>query len=308
MIGRIKSNKPLEAANKIEYLQLMKFSVAGTSYGINIAKVRGILQYSKYSVTPMPNANPFVEGVFTPRDETITVIDLGAYMSAPPSDDQETDILILTKINDIETAFHVHEVETIIGVPLQDIQKPDATIYDGEKSIATGIARIGEEHITIIDFEKILYDITPSLRFDNVDFNGFETRENTTKPILIVEDSPLLESMTVSSLKKAGYVNVACTSNGQEAWDLLRSYKESDKPIEQLVAAIIADIEMPVMDGYTLLRLIKGDHVLKKIPVFLFSSTITDDTCKRGAELGAVGSVSKPKFASVLSLLDKHLL
>ena len=306
MVGSKRAAKINEGGQ--ETLQLMEFIVAGGHFGINVAKVDEIMKYSQYPITPMPNSNPFVEGIFRPRTDTMTVINLAAYMGLPPSQDEERDILIITKLNNVKTAFHVHGVEAINKVEMTAIEKPDATIYGGEEGMSTGIAKHGDKLITIIDFEKILIDISPNLGFSPDDVNKLGNRSRSLKPILISEDSPLLERLIVGSLEKAGYVNITCTANGQEAWSLLESFKKSDGPLEEYVCAVITDIEMPLMDGHRLLRLIKDDSVLKKLPVIVFSSLITDDMRATGTALGAVGNVSKPEIANLVNILDAHIL
>jgi len=306
MVG---SKRAIESDSGIQSkLQLMEFIIAGGHFGINVAKVDEIMKYSQHPITPMPNSNPFVEGIFRPRTDTMTVINLAAYMGLPPSQDEERDILIITKLNNVKTAFHVHGVEAIEAVAVSDIEKPDVTIYGGEEGMSTGIAKYGDKLITIVDFEKVLYDISPNLGFSDSGLNRLGERNRSDKPILIAEDSPLLERQLLSSLEKAGYVNVVCTSNGQEAWNLLQSYKKSGDPIEQHVCAVIADVEMPLMDGHKLLSLIKEDNILGHIPVLIFSSLISDDMKETGSKMGAIGSISKPEIAELVTLLDQHIL
>ena len=288
-------------------IQLMEFVVAGGYYGINVAKVSHIMKYNQHPITPMPNSNPFVEGIFKPRDDTMTVINLAAYMGLPPSEDEEHDILIITKLNNVQTAFHVHGVEAIDVIPLSDIEKPDSTIYGGDESMATGVAKFNDKLITIIDFEKVLIDISPSLGFDTVELDKFGPRNSSLKPILVAEDSPLLERLIISALEKAGYINIVCTSNGQEAWNLLQEYKSRSGPIEDYVTAVITDIEMPIMDGHSLIRLLKSDNTYSKIPVFVFSSIVTDEMREMGEKLGVVDSVSKPEITKLVALLDQYL-
>ncbi len=62
---------------------VMEFKVDGKCYGINVAKVSIIMKYGE--VIPMPNANPYVEGIFKPRDEIITVVDLAKYLNLNPN-------------------------------------------------------------------------------------------------------------------------------------------------------------------------------------------------------------------------------
>ena len=306
MVGSKRAVEVNEGDNQT--LQLMEFVVAGGHFGINVAKVNEIMKYSQYPITPMPNSNPFVEGIIRPRTDTMTVINLAAYMGLPPSPDEQRDILIVTQINNLKTAFHVHGVEAINSVAMSDIEKPDSTIYGGEDGMATGVAKHGEKLITIIDFEKILFDISPHMGFSPEDLNKLGARNRSLKPILISEDSPLLERLILSSLEKAGYVNITCTANGQEAWSLLEGYRAAGGDIENHVCAVITDIEMPLMDGHRLLRLIKDDSHLSKVPVIVFSSLITDDMRVLGERLGAAANISKPEIANLVTILDQHIL
>jgi two-component system chemotaxis response regulator CheV len=49
----------------------MEFTICDRHFGINVAKVREIMRYNNYPITPMPNSNPYVEGVFKPSEEII---------------------------------------------------------------------------------------------------------------------------------------------------------------------------------------------------------------------------------------------
>lgn len=287
-------------------LEVMEFSIDNRFFGINVAKVVEIMQYNK--VTPMPNSNPFVEGVFKPRDMIMTVINLAAYMGLPPTENEDRNILIITNFNKTYTAFHVHSVEGIHRISWSDIEKPDPTIYGGEEGLATGIARYDGRLITILDFEKILADISPDLSIKVSDVDALGARTVSNKPILIAEDSPLLEKMISESLSKSGYENVTVCTNGQEAWDRLLQYKETGDDISKHVTCIVTDIEMPMMDGHRLLKLIRDDDVLKIIPVIIFSSLINDEMKIKGDSLGATAQITKPEIARLVTLIDKYIL
>jgi two-component system chemotaxis response regulator CheV len=287
-------------------LSVMEFTIGSQHFGINVAKVDEIMRYGVYDITPMPNANPFVEGVFKPREEIMTVINLAAYMGLPPSETPDRDILIVTMFNRVKNAFHVHDVKEINRISWTAIEKPDKAIYGGEEGLATGIAHYDNRLITIVDFEKILMDISPSSGIQVSDVSRFSDRPKSSKPILIAEDSPLLERMILESLEKAGYINVICCSNGKEAWDKLTTFKESGFPIRDQVAMVITDIEMPQMDGHRLLKLIREDEKLAEIPVVIFSSLITEEMMHKGERLGATAQLSKPDIAILVSIIDKY--
>lgn len=287
-------------------LELVEFTIADRHFGINVSKVDEIKRYEP--VTPMPNSNPYVEGVFKSRDEILTLINLATYLGLPSTENPERDIFIIAHFNQISTAFHVHRVEAIHRISWTDINKPDASIYGGTESLATGIATIDGRLITIVDFEKILTDISPETGIQVDDIKKLGPRVNTEKPILIAEDSPLLERLILESLEKSGYTNITCCSNGLEAWETLLSFKDFGGSITDHVCCIITDIEMPKMDGHRLLKLIKSDDSLEVIPVIIFSSLIDDEMRVKGKSLGATEQISKPEIARLVELIDKHIL
>ena len=118
----------------------------------------------------------------------------------------------------------------------------------------------------------------------------------------------LLSRMITESLRKAGYVNLAVTNNGQEAWSYLEEAKTQGDPIENHVCCIVSDIEMPQMDGHHLTKLIKNDPILRHIPVILFSSLINEEMRRKGEQVGADAQLSKPEIANLVGLIDRLAL
>ena len=287
-------------------LEVLEFTIADRHFGINVSKVVEIMQW--HEVTPMPNSNPFIEGVFKPRKIIMTLINLSAYLGLPESDNPERDIYIITNFNNNNAAFHVHSVEAIHRISWENIEKPDASIYGGGNGLATGIARIDDRLVTIIDFEKIIMDISPELGIKLSDIDRLGQRAQISKPILIVEDSQLLEKMLVEALQKSGYNNVLCRTNGKEAWDLLNSFKALEGTISDYVTCVITDIEMPQMDGHRLTKLIREDESFKDLPVIIFSSLINEEMKMKGESIGATAQISKPEIASLVELVDQYIL
>ena len=283
-------------------LEIMEFTVGGEIFGINVAKVREIMMYC--AVKPMQNSHPVIEGVFKPRQELITVINLADYLGLPPSQDIDHDIFIIANFNSLNFAFHVHSVVGIDRISWRKIQKPDKIIYGGSEGIATGIAEYEDRLITILDFEKIVAEICPETGIQLEDLDQLGNRERSDKKILIAEDSMLLSKMIIECLHRAGYVNTIKTDNGQEAWNYLEEAKASGDPIYEHVNLVVTDIEMPQMDGHRLTKLIKDDPALKRLPVVLFSSLINEEMRIKGEQLGAHAQITKPEIASLVELID----
>lgn len=284
-------------------LEIMEFTVGGELFGINIAKIREIMRAQE--TKRMPSSHNFVEGIFKQRGEVITVIDLAKCLNIERTENKSHDIFILTHFNKLNFAFRVESVVGIDRVSWEDIKKPDKVIYSGEDSVATAIAEYKDRLITILDFEKIIADISPetSITLDRLDELG--DRVESQKKILVAEDSMMLSNLIIGFLHKSGYKNTVKFNNGKEAWNYLTEAKESGLPISNYASCIVSDIEMPLMDGHRLTKLIKTDDELKHIPVILFSSLISDELRIKGQEVGADEQITKPEIVELVSIIDR---
>lgn len=285
--------------NGTNELEVLEFVLDGNAYGINVAKIKEIIPYQ--TVTPVPNAHPSIEGIFMPRDTMITAIDLKNCLQRGVS--KEGGLFIITNFNKLDIAFHVDEVRGIHRVSWENIIKPGATVSSAEESISTGIVKIDNRLIIILDFEKIVTDINPETGLKVSEIDEMGNRGRSTVPILIAEDSVLLNRLIVDSLKQAGYINLIHTCNGQEAYEVITKCKE-DGTLKQNVQCIITDIEMPIMDGHRLTKLVKDDDATKDIPVIIFSSLVNEEMKRKGEALGADAQLSKPEIGNLVRVID----
>ncbi|MDO5156725.1 MAG: chemotaxis protein [Eubacteriales bacterium] len=283
-------------------LEVLEFVIAGNHYGINVAKVREILTATH--ITPIPNSHPCIEGIFMPREDIITVIDLPKALGFVTHAMSEEKMLIVTNFNNLNIAFAVDQVLGIHRVSWQDIVKPDATVNAPGVGIATGIIKKLDSLIIVLDFERIVEDICPETSLKVSELAALGERERNNVPIIIAEDSPMLQRLISDSLTKSGYTNLKLFSNGQEAWDCLSELKKNNG-VDYGVKVIITDIEMPQMDGHRLIRLVRDDDAFKNIPVVIFSSLINDDMKRKGEKLGADVQISKPEIAKLVSCIDE---
>ena len=284
-------------------IEVMKFTIGGNLYGINVAKVLEIMISAP--VKPMPLSHPAVEGIFRPRDTVITVVNLPKYLGVE-SPKNEKDIFIVTNFNKMCIAFRVHTVDRISRISWTDIQKPDKTVSGGAESVATGIAQCDGDLVTILDFERIVAEIAPETSIQMSEVERLGPRERNDKPVWVAEDSVLLSKMIGDSLRKANYVNLHMFPNGQELWDALCELPEKGD-LSREVALIITDIEMPQMDGHRLTKLVKDNARFKSIPLIIFSSLISEEMRIKGRQLGADEQLTKPEIGHLVDVMD-HLL
>ncbi|WLV24010.1 chemotaxis protein [Aciduricibacillus chroicocephali] len=287
-------------------LEVVTFHVGSGSFGINVLKVREIIV--PLPITDTPNAHPNVEGVIRLREEIIPVIDLARVLNLPPSDNPEKDKLIIAELNQLKVAFHVHSVSRIHRISWEQIEKPDE-LSAGQQAYTIGIIKLEGEMSLLLDFEKIVVEISPEASINVQSLKVLGERERSIKNLIVAEDSAILRQLLRDTLEEAGYDRVQFFENGKDAWNHLESlaYDESITPSEE-VNCIITDLEMPQMDGHHLTDKVKKNERLSNIPVIIFSSLITDDLFHKGEKVGASAQVSKPEIVKLVKEIDAHIL
>lgn len=237
-----------------------------------------------------------------PRDVMITVINLRRCLGMP---DPEVDgLFIITNFNKLNVAFHVDQVIGIHRVSWEEIIKPDSTINGENGSVSTGVIKMNDRLVVILDFESIVSSISPETGLRTADIDNLQARDRSDSRILIAEDSPLLSKLITDCLKKAGYQDLIVTNNGQEAWDKICEMKKNGTLIGG-VQCIITDIEMPQMDGHRLTKLCKSDDTIKKIPLVIFSSLVNEEMRRKGEQLGADAQLTKPEIGMLVDAIDR---
>ncbi|MED1601785.1 chemotaxis protein [Alkalihalophilus marmarensis] len=283
-------------------LEVIVFNVGNGTYGINVMKVREIVQTQ--TVTHIPNSHPHIEGMIRLRDEVLTVVNLKEVLGCVSEGDDSQDKFIVSELNKMKVAFRVSCVSRIHRISWEQIEKP-TELSQGLQSATTGVIKLDGQMILLLDFEKIVVDINPSKGINVEQVRKLGRRERSHKKIVVAEDSAMLRKLLHQTLAEAGYEQVTFFENGKEALDYLEYLQTSDEhTVEEEVQLVITDLEMPKMDGLHLTRRIKEDDDFKRIPVIIFSSLITDDLYHKGIAVGADRQVSKPEIVKLIEEID----
>lgn len=285
--------------------ELVEFLVGNVHYGINVAKVREIVK--PLPITKMPEAPVCVEGVIELRGRVMPLVNLGKRLAAENFDDKEKHIII-AEFNQTFVAFLVNHVTRIHRISWNNLESaPMATHTD----IVTGIVKMPDKLIVLLDFERILTEISPEISKKLSFVPGksvTECDQRGTKTILMAEDSRMLRELLEGTLREAGYTNLLVHDNGQAAWNTLEAIAAGSEPVEQSVQLVITDIEMPQMDGHHLTKRIKENDKLRVLPVIIFSSLISDEMRRKGEGLGAAAQISKPELEELIKAVDHFVL
>ena len=285
--------------------EIVEFTVGPVCYGINVAKVREVI--NPVPVTKMPNVHPYVDGIFTLRGKVMPLVNLSRCLGY---DGESTSFkIIVSELNNYFVGFLVNEVSRIHRISWSAMEPPPNI---GDSEMVIGIVKMSGKMVVLLDFEKILSEINPEInaKFSSVKPEVMEEalQRRQQKTILIAEDSKMLRELVVGTLHTAGYSNVLFAENGAEAWKKLETILQDKTPVENRLQLIITDIEMPQMDGHHLTKRIKENDRLQHLPVIIFSSLINDEMRLKGESIGANAQVSKPEIGQLISLVDQLIL
>ncbi|MGP0045597.1 MAG: chemotaxis protein [Syntrophobacteraceae bacterium] len=278
-------------------------------YGINVAKVVEIIRKPK--ATSLPEAPAGFLGTFLSRDRVIPIIDLAIQLGKNKPKEEINPLTIVTEFNKFTLAFVVSGVNRIHRLMWEQIE-PTGQFLNGMTNSVTGIVKMEDRNILILDMEKILGELNPQYAIrDDVEIPPINVDLNYKA--LIVDDSSPIRKILSKKLEQAGFV-VRAKSDGSEAWEYLKELKtlsqKEKRPIYDYIDIVISDIEMPQMDGYRLCQSVKQDQVLKALPVVLFSSLINDKQIHKGQSVGADEQITKPESANLAQragqLIEKY--
>ncbi|MDU0813070.1 chemotaxis protein CheV [Bacillus siamensis] len=286
-------------------LEIVKFEVGVNTFGINVMKVREIIQ--PVDITSVPQSHKDVEGMIKLRGEILPVISLYTFFGVD-AEGAKDDKYIVTEFNKRKIVFHVGSVSQIHRVSWEAIEKP-TSLNQGMERHLTGIIKLEDTMIFLPDYEKIIYDIESASGVEtyHVHQEGFDERR-AGKKLIIVEDSPLLMRLLTDELTEAGYSEIVTFENGKEAYEYVMELTDKGANLSDHIDMIISDIEMPKMDGHRLTKLLKDNPQSSDVPIMIFSSLITDDLRHRGEVVGADEQISKPEISELIKKVDTYVI
>lgn len=286
-------------------LEIVEFEVGSNKFGINVIKVKEIIQ--PIPVTFIPHAHPHVEGIIQLRGEVLPVVDMFKVLGVSVSERSPQQKYIVAEFNKQRVVFHVDNVTQIHRISWDQIEKP-SDMYQGGTSQVIGVIKQNDQMILLLDFERIMVEINPDSGISVESVKKLGSRNRSEKKIVIAEDSPLLRKLLHDTMHEAGYVNLEFFENGRDAYEYLEGLANTGSPIQEHVQLVVTDIEMPQMDGHHLTKKIKTHEGLSVLPVIIFSSLITDDLRHKGDKVGAEDQISKPEIAELILRIDQLIL
>ena len=280
-------------------LELLLFRLCGSQvFGINVFKVREVMQCPP--LAHLPKSHPSVCGVATIRGKTLPVIDLSLAIGGRSLGDPSTCFVIVTEYNRSVQGLLVKGVEQIVNMKWESVWPPPKGV--GHDNYLTAVTQVGDQMVEILDVEKVFSEVIHCATDVSSSVVGTALKNTVPPHILIVDDSSVARNQIKRTLDQ---INVSYTlaSDGREALETLKTWVENQDPLLQRLNMVISDIEMPVMDGYTLTTEIRKNEHLKDIYILLHSSlsgVFNDAMVKRVGASHFIAKFSADDLAAVV--------
>jgi len=290
-------------------LELLLFHLSGRQlFALNVFKVKEVVKLPLLS--KLPNSHFNIDGVATIRGEPIPVINLKAAIGMQPLVPDQESNLIITEYNRSVQGFLVGKVDHIVNMTWGEIMEPPATV--GRHHYLTAITKLirkdeQEELIEIIDVEKVLAEI---LNYKIEISEGVVDEEIKSefigRKILHADDSPTARNQVASTLEQLG-VEIISAKNGLDALNMLKSWVDEGKKIEDEILLLITDAEMPLMDGYKLTEQIRKDPRMSDLFIVLNTSLSGDFNKAMVQKVGCNEFLSKFQPDQLVEVVQNRL-
>lgn len=277
-----------------ERLELLIFGLGGTQrFGINVLKVKEIVACPP--LTNIPESHKTVVGVAHFRGEPLTIVDLAVAVGRRSMLGKEMKLnegsVIVTEFNRISVGFWVADIDRIVVQDWSDIRRPSKGT--SASAYVSGIADIDSKLVQILDVEKVLSEtISPKLNIQTSLSNVDVPAKFKGAQILVVDDSSIARKHVSSVLESLG-LNAIVTRDGKEALDLLNQWNEEGVNVSETIPLVVADIEMPEMDGYTLTHRIRDNAAYQNMYVILHTSLSGVINPQLAGDVGANSALAK---------------
>ena len=298
-------------------------------YGVNVVKVREVVRLPK--INPLNSKVKGMAGVFELRGVPIPVINLASVLDEEHAEIKSGQKVIVTEFGVKRAGFIVDNTHRIRRISWNQVMPPSSDVG----SYITAMTLIeNNEFLFILDLEKILFDLdgaatmtgknpvpqfmapanwqmmpTPDAMVAGrpvASQNSNLTVEGGVKGaphILLVDDSSFILKNTKIGLNRVG-LNVITASNGKIAYEILEKFLAGQLHGSR-IDAVVTDVEMPQMDGFTLTKKIREHAALAEMPIIIHSSLSGKATQDTGMALGANGYIVKNDIKNLVEALTE---
>lgn len=135
-------------------IQIVGLRIGRETYGIPIALVREIVRVP--NITAVPNAQKYVEGVINLRGKIVSVMDLRKRFGESNVENNKKNRIVVVEFEGRTIGLVVNSASEVVKLSASEIAPPSSIFIDGEVDYVTGVAKLGERLIILLDLSKVL--------------------------------------------------------------------------------------------------------------------------------------------------------
>jgi two-component system chemotaxis sensor kinase CheA len=258
-------------------MRVFLISLGDTVFGIMVSSIEEVMKIRKTDVIAVVDKK-----AIRLREQLVPLVELSALVGLPGRNTGLSDDLnVVVLISSGEKMAVV--VDSMINE--EDMEIKPLPYHLRRAALVSGVALTGKSEIALVLNTTRLFAASKNLK----EADGSTVAVNTGAreiTILVVDDSVNTREIERSILESYGYkVNVA--ADGMEAYEKAQSFNYD---------LIVTDVEMPVMDGFSLTEKLRKDSNYKHTPIIIVSSRDRDEDKRKGAQAGANAYIVKGSF------------
>lgn len=307
--------------SKNNQLSLMIFQVSFPTeqnpqpsyYGMNVFKVREVLEARVYPISEMPSTSPLTEGMIELRGTYLPVIDLPKWMGFEMTEEEREKSIII--VSDFSRNFIGLRVAHIYGVEEKEwtnIHTAGNYNVDVNKNqIINHTYLEGSDTLCyILDIEKLLIEAMPSMAkkifgsAEAISEQKVEFSEGIkNKTILFAEDSKSIQRYMETVFSQLGLKSKGF-DNGRLLLDYMATLPNYDD-----ISIVFTDLEMPVASGHTVIKEIRDNPATRHLPIIVHTSMTSENNSREVLEMGAnyfIGKVDTNLIVKTLQIVQEE--
>ena len=288
-------------------VQLLVFKVSNDEespfYAINVFKTREVVEASKHNLTLIPSVHPLLEGTIILREMQIPILNLPEWLNVRLSDEEKKKSnFLICDFNGIMIGLRILYAYRVVRKNWSQIHAPDSYRVNQDNLVVNDTRLEDGSLCLVLDYEKLLAEVIPQamvnteLSPENLESYSIPMKlKNGT--VLIAEDSKTAQSHLRTIFERSN-IDYKIFDNGKLLLDYIARIPNPDD-----IPAIITDIEMPEVSGFTVVQHLKGQQATKNIPIIVNSSMTGENNKREAASLGADGFIDKTKSENIIPLI-----
>ncbi|CAM2842240.1 chemotaxis protein [Helicobacter felis] len=300
-------------------LQLLCFRLGKNKdlYAVNVFKIREVVKYNGTLTMISHEPNSLVEGLIIIREMTIPLIDMKKWFYYDSNNKQkdlrpfriekephEDDIIMICEFSRWTIGVRIYEADRILNKKWTEIEQSAGVGGNtGNSKLVSRTRYFDGRLVQVVDIERMLTDVFPWIEEESHEELAKLSPLYSDKIVLFADDSPsVLKTMQVI-LDKLGIKHVDFI-NGQQLLDYLF---DKETPVEE-IGLIITDLEMPEASGFEVIRRVKLDPRMAKIPIVVNSSMSGSSNEEMARSLQADDFISKSNPLDVERIIKQFLV